>query len=155
LRTEGLAWAREKSSAVAGVATGGGAALCAGAAAGGGAGVGGDSGGGQRRRLGRRARRGLRFGGLGRRGAVGAHRNHHITRRDVSALLDGDALDDPADRRGHVHGRLLGLESHERGVGLDAIAGLDEHVDDGDVLEVAHVGHAHFDEARHGWPRRV
>jgi hypothetical protein len=47
----------------------------------------------------------------------------------------------------HIHRRLLGLESDERCLRLDLLTGFDEHIDDGDVLEVAHIGHAHFDEA--------
>ena len=50
----------------------------------------------------------------------------------------------------------LSVSSVTSGVStLDAVAGLHQHVDDGDVLEVAHVGHAHFHEARGGVHRRT
>jgi hypothetical protein len=56
-------------------------------------------------------------------------------------------LDNPAGGRWHIHRRLFGLEGYERRFRLDALARLDENVDDSDVLEVAHVGHSHFYEA--------
>ena len=46
----------------------------------------------------------------------------------------------PGERRGNVHRRLLGLERHERGVGADLVARLDQDLDHGDVGEVADVG---------------
>src|SRR5450755_3538510 len=58
-------------------------------------------------------------------------------------------LDDAGRRRGHVHGRLFGFERDERRIRLDGVARLDEHVNDGHVLEVAYVGHAYFNLPGH------
>jgi hypothetical protein len=58
-----------------------------------------------------------------------------------------DLLDHTTDGGRDIHRRLLGFESDERRLLLDLLTGFDEHVDDGDVLEVAHIGHSHFYEA--------
>ncbi len=57
--------------------------------------------------------------------------------------------------RGHVDRRLIGFECQQRRIDLDAVADLDQHVDDGHVMEVAQVGHlnlfgGHADPFR--WP---
>lgn len=56
-------------------------------------------------------------------------------------------FDHPTHRGGHIHGGLLGFEGDERSLRLDLLAGFDEHINDGHVFEVAHIGHSHFDEA--------
>ena len=58
-------------------------------------------------------------------------------------------IDDTSDRGRYVHGRLFSLQRDQRTVDLDGVAGLDEHVYDGHVLEIAHVGHSHFYDASH------
>jgi hypothetical protein len=58
-----------------------------------------------------------------------------------------DLLDHPTDGGRDIHRRFLGFERNERRLRLDLLTGFDEHVDDGDVLEVAHIGHSHFHEA--------
>ena len=47
--------------------------------------------------------------------------------------------DDPADGRGHVHRRLVGLERDQRVLGGDRVADRDEDLDHGHVGEVADV----------------
>src|SRR5207248_1563230 len=53
----------------------------------------------------------------------------------------------PGGGRGRVPGGLVGLESDERILRLYRVARLDEHLDDGDVLEVADVGDLDLDRA--------
>src|SRR5262249_26855492 len=72
-----------------------------------------------------------------------AHRAYEVPSGDRPALGDVDLLDHTTHRGRHVHRRLLGLESDERGFRLDLLTGFDEHIDDGNVLEVAHVGHSY------------
>jgi hypothetical protein len=57
-----------------------------------------------------------------------------------------DLLHHTTDGGWDVHRRLLGFERDERRLWIDLLAGFDEYVDDGDVLEVAHIGHSHFHE---------
>ena len=64
----------------------------------------------------------------------------------VPALRDVDLLHDPANGGRYVHRRLLGFESDERRLRFDLLTRLNEHVDNCDVFEVAHIGHAHFDD---------
>ena len=103
----------------------------------------------------RLAAEGLRFAqGLVRRGLVLAGRVVRVRRRlhgraqsrdhaalgDPVALLDRDLGTDAGGGRRHVHRRLLGLERDQRRLERDRVAGLDEHVDDFDVLEIAEIG---------------
>ena len=102
----------------------------------------------QRRRCGsgaarRRWRRACRL----RRGRR-AHRSLTVATRSPAETLPPLAMwifsTTPATGGRHVHGRLVRLEGDERGFHLNGLAGLDQHVDDRDVLEAAQVGHAHF-----------
>jgi hypothetical protein len=87
----------------------------------------------------------LRSGTFGR--AFGAHRDNQVPSGNRATLGNVDLLHHAADRRWDIHRRLLGLERNQRSFRLDLVTGFDEHINDGDVLEVAHVGHSHFDEA--------
>src|SRR6185312_16148555 len=78
----------------------------------------------------------------------GPHGDDQVTRGDLAAFGDVHLLHDAAGRGGDIHRGLLGLQSDQRSLRLDRLAGLDENVDNGDVLEVAHVGHTDFYEAR-------
>src|SRR5581483_8061568 len=80
---------------------------------------------------------------LGRR----SHGGNEITGRDRAALGDVDLVNDPTGSRWHIHRGLFGLERHEGCLGLDALTGFHQDVDDSDVFEVAHVGHSYFYEA--------
>ena len=104
-----------------------------------------------RRRRRRAARRAALRGRLRPRPADGrvasSTRRRPASPADTLPPLATCTFVDHAGRgRRHVHGRLLGLERDERRVDRDRVARLHQHVDDGDVLEVAQVGHAHFDE---------
>jgi hypothetical protein len=58
-----------------------------------------------------------------------------------------DLLHYTTDGGRNIHRRLLGFEGDERRFRLDLLTGFHEHVDDGDVFEVAHIGHSYFYEA--------
>jgi hypothetical protein len=73
--------------------------------------------------------------------------NDQVSSRNRPTLGDVDLLHDPTDSGRHIHRRLLGFEGDERGFRFDLLAGFDEDVDDRDILEIAHIGHSHFDEA--------
>src|SRR5690606_3478146 len=68
---------------------------------------------------------------------------------DPVADLDADLLDGAGVRAGHLHGGLVALEGDERLFFRDGIAWLDQHFDDGDVLEVAGVRNLQLDEFCH------
>ena len=103
-----------------------------------------------RRRAGRRSIRARPGHGPGRR----SQGRHQVARGNRSALGYVQLLDDTVDGRGHVHGRLVGLERDERGLGRHALPGFYQHVDDGNVLEVAEIGYAHFRKSRAHAARR-
>ena len=67
-------------------------------------------------RGGLRRRRGGRRSIRGRPGPGRSQGRHQVARGDRSALGDVQLLDDTVDGRGHVHGRLVGLERDERGL---------------------------------------
>ena len=69
---------------------------------------------------------------------------------ETRSPLDLELPDRAGRGRRHVHRRLLGLERDERRVERDLVAGLHQDVDDLDVLEIAEVGNADFDQP---WPR--
>jgi hypothetical protein len=79
--------------------------------------------------------------------AFGAYRDNQVPSGNRATLGNVDLLHHAADRRWDIHRRLLGLERNQRSFRLDLVTGFDEHINDGDVLEVAHIGHSHFDEA--------
>ncbi len=68
-----------------------------------------------------------------------------VSEGSVLMVFEGDA----AERRGHVHRRLVGLERDERVFGLHRIARFHLHLDDGHVLEVADVGDLDLDCLAH------
>ena len=59
--------------------------------------------------------------------------------RHLVAHLDLDLAHHAVGRRRNLHRRLVGLEGDERLLLGDGIARLDEHLDDGDVLEVSDI----------------
>ena len=95
-----------------------------------------------------------RPGLLGRRFlGAGFRRLHHHDRRSLAhpiADLDPDLFHLSAHGRGNVHRRLVRLERDERILLLHLVPRLDEHLDDGDVLEIADIGDLHF-LRRHAW----
>ena len=64
--------------------------------------------------------------------------------RVISRVPGGDH---PANPVAPVDRARSDQRTQLRGVDGDALPGLHQHVDDGDVLEVAQVGHAHFHQA--------
>jgi uncharacterized protein (DUF2461 family) len=68
---------------------------------------------------------------------------------DLVADLDLQFGHHARDRRGHVHRGLVRFQRDQRILGLDRVAGLDQHFDDRHVLEVADVGNLHFDDVTH------
>ena len=108
---------------------------------------------GTRNRAGRACRRWWRRGGcrrwhrrrcrcrrLRRAGGTGFELHDDRALAHLVAQLDPDFPDRAADGRGHVHRRLVGFERDERILRLHHVAGLDEDLDDRDVLEVADIG---------------
>ena len=87
------------------------------------------------RRRGRR--RLLRLGPVGR---GGLERHQHRALGHLVADLDLDRRDLAGRRRRDLHRRLVGLEHDQRRLVRDLVAGADQHLDDGDVGEVADVG---------------
>ena len=61
-------------------------------------------------------------------------------------------LDHAGDRRGHIHCCLVGLQRADRVIHLDAVADLDEQVDDRHFGEIADVGDFDFYQIAHGVP---
>ena len=78
---------------------------------------------------------------------------HRIAGRHARADRDLELEHRARERRGHVHARLLGLQSDEPLFRRDLVAGLHEHVDDLDVREVAEIGHD--DRVRRGLAERL
>ncbi len=97
-------------------------------------------------------RGGGRLGYRGRRSRRGTSADCHQRQQHALGHLVADLnlefADHAGHRRGNVHGRLVRLQRHQRILGLDRVADLDQQFDDGHVLEVANVGHAHFDRRR-------
>ncbi len=69
--------------------------------------------------------------------------------RDLVADLHDQPVHDAGGGRRDFHRRLVRLERDERALLLDAIAGLDEDLDDVDGVEVADVGNLHLDGRAH------
>ncbi len=94
--------------------------------------------GGRRRR--QAARGAAAWRGRSRGGGLSRRRfnaRDEATHRHFVADLADDLGDRAGDRRGDVHGRLVGFQRHQRLVDLDDVPRLHQHLDDGDVLEVA------------------
>ena len=103
--------------------------------------------------------RGRRGGGLGgrRRSGLGGRRGarglasasvdarDQRPHRDFVADLRHDLGDRAGDRRRHVHRRLVGLERHQRLLGLHDVARFDQDLDHRNILEVADIGNVHVD----------
>ena len=73
--------------------------------------------------------------------------NDQIAGRNRPTLGNVDLVDHTPHGGRYIHRRFLGLESDERSLRLDPFTGFDEHIDDGNVFKVAHIGHSYFDEA--------
>ena len=82
-------------------------------------------------------------------GTTGFDLDQHDTFADLGTELDQDFLDHPFDGRRHVHRRLVGFERGDGVVDLDAVADLDEQVDDRNVGEVADIGDFDFNDLAH------
>jgi hypothetical protein len=78
----------------------------------------------------------------------------HAALRDLAALLRQHFRHRTRGRRRNVHRRLVGFERDERRVDVDFVADLDEHVDDGDVGEIAEVRNHEIDPAHDIAPTR-
>ncbi len=63
----------------------------------------------------------------------------------LSPSLTFSSFTDAGSRRRNLHRGLVRFHRDQRLLGLDRVAGLDQQLDDGDVLEVADVGDADFD----------
>ncbi len=115
------------------------------------------------RRCGSRSRRRSWCGGWscggrrlgGRRGCLSA-----LDARDQSTLGDLAALlhqhfGHGAGRRGrHVHRGLVSFERDQWRFDFDLVAHLDEHIDDGDLVEIAEIGNSQVDLAHDIAPTR-
>ena len=82
----------------------------------------------------------------GRRGsrAADVQRRDDTAGRHAVAGLDLQRRDLPRGRRRNVHRGLVGLERDEALLRGDAVAGLDEHLDDLDVRKVTKIGYDDF-----------
>ena len=100
---------------------------------------------------GRRGRRSGRWRGSRRR--LGCFDDEY--RRafaDLVADRDLQSLHDARMRGGNLHRRLVGFDHDETGFHGNGFADLDHDLDHGDILEIADVGHFHFDLSRHCAP---
>ncbi|MNK99477.1 hypothetical protein D3C87_1198720 [compost metagenome] len=91
-------------------------------------------------------------GGRGKCGGAGTCRFQHHQHRafgHVVAHLDADFLDGAGLRAGHVHGRLVRLQRHQRVFRVDGIARLHVHFDDGYGVVVADIRHLDFNRLTH------
>ena len=70
--------------------------------------------------------------------------------RDLVAGLDQQFFHHAGLRAGDVHGGLVRLHGDQGGVQSQAVAGLDQDVDDLDILEAADVRQLDFDAVAHG-----
>ena len=101
--------------------------------------------GGDRRRTWRRGRccgsagSGHCSGTRGDSGIRDCDASDHAALRYSLALANTDFDDRATHRRRHIHRSLVGLQSNQRRLGLDAFAHFDEHVDDRNVREVAQI----------------
>src|SRR3990167_706798 len=66
---------------------------------------------------------------------------------ELVADLDLELLQHASGGRRDFHRGLVGFDREQRLLGLHRVAGLDQQLDHGHVLEVADVGHAHFEHA--------
>ena len=73
------------------------------------------------------------------------HQDHRAF-ADLVVDLDLELLDHAGMRRRDLHRGLVGLDHDQPGVDRDRLAGLDHHLDDRDVLEVADVRDLDFHE---------
>ena len=83
--------------------------------------------------------------------ALALQHQHRRSFADLVAELDAHLLHHAGGARRNLHRRLVALDRHQRLLGLDPVARLDQHLDDLDVLEIADVRHLHF----HGGHRAV
>jgi hypothetical protein len=71
----------------------------------------------------------------------------HRTFLDLVAQLDLDFLDHAGCSRRNFHRRLVRLHGDQALLGLDGIAGLDQHFNHGHFVEVANVRYLDFCQA--------
>ena len=95
-------------------------------------------------RLGRPAQRPRPSGRCCSGGRAAGQRQDDRALAHLVAELHLHLADDAVGGRGHVERRLVALQRDERLVGLDRLARLHVHLDDGHVLEVADVGDLDF-----------
>ena len=95
-----------------------------------------------------------RCGGRNRSSGAGFNLDQNGALADLAAQLDQHFLDHAVDRGRHIHGRLVGLKGADGVVDLDAVADLDEQVDDRHVGEIADVGDFDFNKLTHRIPPR-
>ena len=79
--------------------------------------------------------------------AAGCERQDDRALADLVAGLDLDLAHGARERRRHFHRRLVRLERDQRILRLHAVAGLDEDLDDRNVLEVADIGDPHLGDS--------
>ena len=99
-----------------------------------------------RRACRRRRHRRCHHGGSPTGGRLFEHQYQRALRHLV-AHLDADFPDHPRMRRGNFYGRLVRLEREQRLLLLDPVAGLDQHLDHIDILEIADIGNLYFNQA--------
>ena len=75
---------------------------------------------------------------------TGFQQRDQVAFGDLVANLDLEFLHHPGERRGYVHGCLVGFQSDQRILGLYRVARTDHHLDDLDILEVADVRHQYL-----------
>ena len=96
-------------------------------------------------------RRGLILAGraarIRRRLLGGAQTRNHAAGVDPVPRSDRDLGNDARRGRRHIQRCLLGLERDQRGLDGDRVTRLDQHVDDGNVLEIAQIGNLDVDAA--------
>src|SRR5207245_4424956 len=82
--------------------------------------------------------------GLGGIGCLLLQHYDRTTLADAIADFDQDTADRACAGGGYLQASLVGLEREQRVVDIDLVARLDQHVDDGHVVEIADVWDGDF-----------
>ena len=82
--------------------------------------------------------------------AIRSYYENQRALRHLVAQLELQLLHHPRLGRRNLHRRLVRFERDQRLLLVDRIAGLDQHLDHLDILEVPDVGNLYLDGASHG-----
>ena len=92
----------------------------------------------------------MRSRSRGSRSSAGFDLDQQGAFSNLGAELDQHFLDHAGDRRRDIHRRLVGFQRADRVIDLDAVANLDEQVDDRHFGEIADIGDFDFYQIAHG-----